>query len=180
MKKVRIIYIYNIIFNKVKSFIERNQQKRFEIQDNFAKKNKDSELRHDQNVIEVTKENEKLAKESEEKEFQKYIAFYFLKKGQRISLSRKKKEAQTKLQEKAEKLYKAGVIDEYGEIKKSKDDTIDADYLSAVERGDMETAQRMVDEGRFLYCYRPFFMLKYNKRRDAYGETIIGEKGKEG
>ena len=104
MKKIIIIYIYNIIFNKVKSFIERNQQKRFEIQDNFAKKNKDSELRHDQNVIEVTKENEKLAKESEEKEFQKYIAFYFLKKGQRISLSRKKKEAQTKLQEKAEKL----------------------------------------------------------------------------
>ncbi len=43
--------------------------------------------------------------------------------------------------------------------RKSKD-TIDADYLSAVERGDMETAQRMVDEGRFLYCYRPFFMLK--------------------
>ena len=64
--------------------------------------------------------------------------------------------------------------------RKAKDDTIDADYLSAVERGDMETAQRMVDEGRFLYCYRLFFMLKYNKRRDAYGETIIGEKGKEG
>ncbi len=56
----------------------------------------------------------------------------------------------------------------------------DRDYINAVERGDTETAQRMVDEGRFLYCYRPFFMLKYNKRRDAYGETIIGEKGKEG
>ena len=34
--------------------------------------------------------------------------------------------------------------------KKSKNDIIDSDYLSAVERGDMETAQRMVDIATFF------------------------------
>ena len=75
-----------------------------EIQANFSKKNKNSEIRHEKNVIEVDKENQKLAKETEEKEFQKYITYYFLKKGQSQSLSKKKKERSNKLQEKAEKL----------------------------------------------------------------------------
>ena len=75
-----------------------------EIQEAFSKKNKDSEKRHEKNVIEVKKENQKLAKETEEKEFQKYITYYFLKKGQSQSLSKQKKERNTKLQEKAEKL----------------------------------------------------------------------------
>ncbi len=75
-----------------------------EIKENFAKKNKDSEIRHEKNVIEVHKENEKLAKETEEKEFQKYITYYFLKKGQHQKLSKQKKEQNNKLQEKAEKL----------------------------------------------------------------------------
>jgi hypothetical protein len=81
-----------------------NQKKKSEIQENFSKKNKESELRHEKNVIEVNKENKKLAKETEEKEFQKYITYYFLKKGQRQDLSKKKKERHNKLQEKAEKL----------------------------------------------------------------------------
>ena len=45
-----------------------------------------------------------MAKETEEKEFKKYITYYFLKKGQSQSLSKKKKERSNKLQEKAEKL----------------------------------------------------------------------------
>ena len=75
-----------------------------EIQENFSKKNKDSEIRHEKNVIEVKKENEKLAKETEDKEFQKYITYYFLKKGQYQKLTKKKKEQNNKMQEKAEKL----------------------------------------------------------------------------
>jgi hypothetical protein len=75
-----------------------------EIQENFSKKNKDSEIRHEKNVIEVKKENEKLAKETEDKEFQKYITYYFLKKGQHQKLTKKKKEQSNKLLEKAEKL----------------------------------------------------------------------------
>jgi hypothetical protein len=77
---------------------------RNEIQENFAKKNKDSELRHKKNVIEVKKENKKLEQETENREFQKYITYYFLKKGQNQSLSKKKKEQNNKLQEKADKL----------------------------------------------------------------------------
>lgn len=94
------IFFYNIVI----SFIERNQKIKTEIQENFSKKNKDSEKRHEKNIIEVNKENEKLAKETEEKEFKKYITYYFLKKGQSQNLSKKKKERSNKLQEKAEKL----------------------------------------------------------------------------
>ena len=61
-------------------------------------------MRHEKNVIEVQKENEQLAKDTEEKEFQKYITYYFLKKGQSQKLSKKKKEQNSKLQEKTEKL----------------------------------------------------------------------------
>lgn len=75
-----------------------------EIQENFSKKNKNSEIRHEKNVIEVNKENQRLAQETEEKEFKKYITYYFLKKGQAQSLSKKKKDRGNKLQEKAEKL----------------------------------------------------------------------------
>ncbi len=38
------------------------------------------------------------------------------------------------------------ILESNDNSKKSKDDTIDEDYLAAVERGDMETTQRMVDE----------------------------------
>ena len=48
-------------------------------------------MRHEKNVIEVKKENEILAKQTEEKEFQKYITYYFLKKGQSQQWSKKKK-----------------------------------------------------------------------------------------
>ena len=85
-------------------FIERNKKNRTQIHDDFAKKNKDSVIRHEKNAISVRKLNKKLEKETEEREFQKYITYYFLKKGQNQSLSKKKKESNNKLQEKAEKL----------------------------------------------------------------------------
>ena len=61
-------------------------------------------MRHDKNVIEVNKENEKLESETREKEFQKYVTYYFLKKSQHQSLTKKKKERSTKEKEKSEKL----------------------------------------------------------------------------
>ena len=73
-----------------------------EIQENFSKKNKNSEIRHEKNVIEVNKENQRLAQETEEKEFKKYITYYFLKKEQAKNLSMKKKERGNKLQVKGE------------------------------------------------------------------------------
>ena len=49
-------------------------------------------------------ELEKLAKETEEKEFKKYISFYFLRKAQENALKQKKKEKRTKLKEKNERM----------------------------------------------------------------------------
>ena len=110
MGKVIIIFNNNIII--VKSFIDRNKKKRNEIQDNFAKKNLESEKRHEKNVIKVKKENRKLEKATEEREFQKYITYYFLKKTQNQKLSKKKKEQNSKLQEKADKLEEIERINE--------------------------------------------------------------------
>ena len=43
------------------------------------------------NVKQVKKINKRLEKETEQREFQKYITYYFLKKGQSKSLSNNKK-----------------------------------------------------------------------------------------
>ena len=60
-------------------------------------------MRHEKNIIEVNKENDKLEEETRKKEFQKYVTYYFLKKGQKQELSKKKKERSNKLKEKSEK-----------------------------------------------------------------------------
>ena len=67
------------------------------------------------NVKEVKKLNKILEKETEQREFQKYITYYFLKKGQSKSLSTKKKEQDHKMQEKADKL---GEIENQNEEKR--------------------------------------------------------------
>ena len=70
--------------NIVKSIVKRNNRIKKRVQDAFTEKNKQSEKRHEDNVLEVKKMNEQLEKETEEREFQKYITYYFLKKGQKI------------------------------------------------------------------------------------------------
>ena len=49
-------------------------------------------------------ENEKLARETEEKEFKKYISFYWLRKAQEKALRQKTKEKNKKLKEKTERI----------------------------------------------------------------------------
>jgi len=75
-----------------------------EDQEIFNMKNKKAEKRHEDNLVEVQKKKEELEKETEEREFNKYITYYFLKKGQSQSLSKLKKKQDNKLQEKAERL----------------------------------------------------------------------------
>ena len=75
-----------------------------EDQEIFNMKNKASEKRHEDNLTEVKKKLEELEKETEEREFNKYITYYFLKKGQSQALSKLKKKQNNKLQEKAERL----------------------------------------------------------------------------
>ena len=75
-----------------------------EDQEIFNLRNKASEKRHEDNLVEVQKKKEELEKETEEREFNKYITYYFLKKGQSQALSKLKKKQDNKLQEKAERL----------------------------------------------------------------------------
>ena len=75
-----------------------------EEQEVFNMKNKASEKRHEYNLVEVKKKMEELEKKTEEREFNKYITYYFLKKGQNQALSKLKKKQDNKLQEKAERL----------------------------------------------------------------------------
>ena len=70
----------------------------------YAKKNLDAEKRHENNIKKVNEENEKLAKETEQKEFKKYISFYWLRKAQEKALNLKNKEKKNKLKEKSERI----------------------------------------------------------------------------
>ena len=81
-----------------------NQKFKEETKKKYAKKNLETVKRHENNVIKLNIENEKLAKETEEKEFKKYIAFYWLRKAQEKALRQKTKENNTRLKEKTERI----------------------------------------------------------------------------
>ena len=68
-------------------------------------------------MIRLNDERERITKENEEKGFQKYIGFYWLRKAQERELRRRTKAKNTKLKEKAEKLEELEKENE----KKSKD-----------------------------------------------------------
>ena len=68
-------------------------------------------------MLRLNDERERIAKENEEKGFQKYIGFYWLRKAQERELRRRTKAKNTKLKEKAEKLEELEKENE----KKSKD-----------------------------------------------------------
>ena len=125
MVKVRIklikykiyIFIYIIFFIIVENFINKNQKFKEDTKKKYAKKNLETVKRHENNVIKLNIENEKLAKETEEKEFKKYIAFYWLRKAQEKALKQKTKEKNNKLKEKTERIEE---LEKYNE-KKGKD-----------------------------------------------------------
>ena len=70
----------------------------------YAMKNFNAEERHEKNLIKLHIENEKIAKENEEKEFKKYISFYFLRKAQETKLKQKRNKKISKLKEKTERI----------------------------------------------------------------------------
>ena len=93
-----------MLFIIVENFKNLNQKYKEDTKKKYAKKNLETEKRHENNVIKLNIENEKLAKETEEKEFKKYIAFYWLRKAQEKALRQKTKEKNTKLKEKTERI----------------------------------------------------------------------------
>ena len=62
--------------------------------------------------MKLNEENERLAKETEEKEFQKYISFYWLRKAQERGLKKKLKEKKDKLKERTERIEELEKINE--------------------------------------------------------------------
>jgi hypothetical protein len=62
--------------------------------------------------VKLNEENERLAKETEEKEFQKYISFYWLRKAQEKALKKKLKEKKDKLKERNERIEELEKINE--------------------------------------------------------------------
>ena len=62
--------------------------------------------------MKLNEENERLAKETEEKEFQKYISFYWLRKAQEKAWKKKLKEKKDKLKERTERIEELEKINE--------------------------------------------------------------------
>ena len=73
----------------------------------FSKKNLENLKRHRYNVTRLNIRNEQLAKETEEKEFKKYISFYWIKRSQEKAKLRRKREKNNRLKEKEEILITA-------------------------------------------------------------------------
>ena len=113
---IYIFYIYLFLII-VDNFINKNQKFKEDTKKKYAKKNLETIKRHENNVIKLNIENEKLAKETEEKEFKKYIAFYWLRKAQEKALRQKTKEKYNKLKEKTERIEE---LEKFNE-KKGKD-----------------------------------------------------------
>ena len=104
----------HIIVFIVENFINKNQKFKEDTKKKYTKKNIETAKRHENNVIKLNIENEKLAKETEEKEFKKYISFYWLRKAQEKALRQKTKEKNNKLKEKTEKIEE---LEKYNEKK---------------------------------------------------------------
>ena len=98
MIKVSLFFI-NIIY-LVQNFKNKNEEFKEKTKKTYAKKNLETEIRHENNMKNLNILREKLSKETEEKEFKKYISFYFLRRAQENELKQKKKEKRTKMKEK--------------------------------------------------------------------------------
>ena len=85
-------------------FNNHNQKFKEETKKKYAKKNIETEKRHENNLKKLNIENEKITKELEEKEFKKYISFYWLRKTQEKALKLKTKEKNNKIKEKTERI----------------------------------------------------------------------------
>ena len=78
----------------------------------YRKINTDEEIRHENNLIKLNLENQKLLKENENKYFKKYVSFYWQRKAKEKELKKRNKEIMNKLTEKNEKILLLEQINE--------------------------------------------------------------------
>ena len=88
----------------VESIKNHCQKYKDETKKKYAKKNQETEKRHEINVKKMNLENEKIARENKEKEFKKYISFFWLRKAQEKAMRAKTKEKTNKLKERTERI----------------------------------------------------------------------------
>ena len=88
----------------MENFIERNLRKK---EDNKLKYNKyitEQEKRHENNIMKLNLENEKIIKKNDEKNFKKYVSFFWQRRAKEKRLNQKKKKFYDKIFEKNEKI----------------------------------------------------------------------------
>lgn len=88
----------------MENFIERNLRKK---EDNKLKYNKyitEQEKRHENNIMKLNLENEKIIKKNDEKNFKKYVSFFWQRRAKEKRLNQKKKNFMIKYSKKTKKL----------------------------------------------------------------------------
>ena len=86
------------------NFKNNNQKLKEENRIKLFKKNSENVKRHRYNVSKLNIRNEQIAKETEEKEFKKYISFYWLRRSQEQEKLKMKKEKHNRLKENEERI----------------------------------------------------------------------------
>lgn len=140
----------------------------------YKKINIDQEIRHENNLLKMNLENEKIFKENEEKYFKKYVSFYWLRKTKEKEFRIKKKETSDKLSEKNEKIL---LLEKINEKKRNNIlKKIQAWDLRKKEKEKTKTKRilesRRKRELRFKSCAKKrkeFLLEESERRRDILG-----------
>ena len=88
---------------KIEAFKKRSMKQKENLHNEFVAKINEKEQRHENNMIRVKQENEEQIKKTEDKEFSKYVSFYFQRKKKQESIDKKNIEKKNKQTEKLEK-----------------------------------------------------------------------------
>lgn len=89
---------------KLENFKERHLRKREDNKLKYKKFLTNQEIRHEHNIMRLNLENEKINKKNNEKNFKKYVSFFWQRKAKEKRLKQKKEQIYNKLQEKNEKI----------------------------------------------------------------------------
>ena len=133
------------------------------------KKNNDQEIRHENNIVKLNEENEKIAKENEERDFKKYCAFYWKRKSNEEENKKRKKENNKKQKEKVERLMEIEKLNE-----KRRNNILQKIKTMDIKKGNLEKnkyekilERKQLREQRFTSCLakRKDMLIEEDERR---------------
>ena len=88
----------------MENFKQRNLRKREDNKLKYKKFLTNQEIRHENNIMKLNLENEKISKKNDEKNFKKYVSFFWQRKNKEKRLKQKKQQISDKLLEKSKKI----------------------------------------------------------------------------